>query len=254
MSDAPINHVPLNRAIADFALLTYENQETFNHRTGAGAFQLDLMTSQLELGGQVFRIAFLGTWSEITRTWMWGWANPSRQETDPVVVPVVKGLRDRARELGLHELEVPTFPTEDINDLDWHPAMGLVTVATSLLGGQAFHAASYHGGCAFVAVLDAPPAQADPVKFMRFSAMAWEAAAMSPTAGQDGVRHRHAVDTYARWRGLRAEHAESAMRMHYPHGSLAEITFDELGRAVNTEVSMQPGDVPEPLPFTPPEE
>lgn len=240
----------LNQAMADFALLTFENQEWFMGHIGTGEYSIDLDAQTLVCAGQTYRVALLGTWSEELRTWMWGWGNSQTLPADHPVHAAAVALRGRAEELGMPELATRTFPTEGINDLQWHPAMGLASVATGLVGGTAMYSSGYPGGRAFMAVMDGPAPRSNPLKFPRFSTQAWDAAAASPTRAQDGVRHRETLRLYAIRRGLRwLDLPDGGMVLEWPGGSKAEMTFDDHGMETNLKLTIEPADDIPKLPF-----
>lgn len=239
----------MNQAIADFALLTFENQEALMDLIGPSAWEADLTAATLTLD-RPYRIAFLGTWSEEADTFWWGWANTSQGlgADHPANAPVA-ALRARSGELGMPELAHDRpLPVADLNDLGWLPASGLASVAAGLLGANAVYSGPYPGGRAWFALLDAPPVRPNPVKFSRLSSLAFEAAASSP---QDvGVRHRNTVALYAARRGLGPQdRPDGGLDLVFPGGSRVECEFDEPGRLVNLRATLVADDVPPPLPF-----
>lgn len=239
----------MNQAVADFALLTLENQAVLRDLVGPADCAADLARCSLTLGRE-FRIALLGSWAERTDTFLWGWANGGLGlgADHPVNAPVA-ALRERADGLGMPELAADqAFPVAGINDLGWLPAAGLASVACGLLGAHGLCSAPYAGGRAWFVLLDAPPVQPNPVKLARLSTMAFEAAWASP---QDvGVRHRQTLALYASRRGLGPrDRADGDLDLVYPHGSLISCTFDDAGRLTHLEATLRGDDVPPPLPF-----
>lgn len=246
-----MDHTTMNQAIADFAMLTHENQQTFAWHTGPNPWAADVDTATLRLDRD-YRIALLGSHSEESQTWWWSWANTQYAGDTRPVIALAAALRERADQLHMPELTATEpFPVDGLNDLGWLPASGLASVAGHLLGAPALFSGSYPGGRIWLAVLDAPAPVADPVKFMRWFDMGAESArAFEP---QTGIRHRQMVELYGLRRGLQVSSTPETTTLAWPGGSRVEVRYDELGRGADITSTLHSADVRPPLPHEPQE-
>src|SRR5205085_268610 len=75
-----------------------QQQDLFNEVVGPDSLQADLNERTLRSArGVLSGITLLGSFSELDRTWLWGWANPGFGPDAPAVVPTgaIRAARDQ---------------------------------------------------------------------------------------------------------------------------------------------------------------
>lgn len=217
-------------AVEDHIFRIVENQARlfdFLEQSGAGDFsyQADISSGKLAFLQEgtdkpilTCHAYLLGTISESDNSWFWSWANSS------VSLPRelkrrFEDLRKQAQKEDLPALyENHPFILEEDSD-----GQILAIVAAGWLGAFTFYVAGYEGGAAFFA-LEAPPE----LEGFTLDLMA-KVRAMTATISVVEFEHQEAVHAY-----LGQPDAEGV----YPPG--IQITFDELGRIQNIEVTLTP--------------
>ena len=127
-----------------FALVSLEKQEHFFQNLGERTLDLDLDAGVARFSsGLTCRFQVLGTESDNTLTWLWGWAD-EQSETPESLLASCRELRSRA-------LQVPEFqsPSLELNRADGNM---LSIVSSMLCQATAFYRDDFEGGALYVLV------------------------------------------------------------------------------------------------------
>lgn len=121
-------------------------QRAFGEFLNGRDWNLDLKTGIVKFGDDLtFPIQLLGSYSEISGTWLWSWDNPGLLSWPSKILEFVNKLRDRG---GI--FSIPSFPLENISGHE------ISMVCSHLLGGIPYYRGPYPNGAVFFLVLDIP--------------------------------------------------------------------------------------------------
>ena len=127
-----------------FALVSLEKQEHFYRVLGDHALELDLDAGMARFSsGLTCRFQVLGTESENTLTWLWGWADEQSEISDNLLT-ACRELRSWAQNNQVQEMLSPSL---DLNRAD---GTMLSLIASRLSRATAFYRDHYEGGALFL--------------------------------------------------------------------------------------------------------
>ncbi len=127
-----------------FVLVALEKQERLNHVLRNHNMNLDLETGMASFsGGLTCSCQILGTESENTLTWLWGWAE---EQTE---IPETMLTKSRELKLKGANEQIPELlsPSLDLSRTDGNM---LASVASMLCDATAFYRDHYEGGALFM--------------------------------------------------------------------------------------------------------
>ena len=214
------------------AAAAIQQQDLFNDVVGPDSLEADLDARTLSsergvLGG----ISLLGSFSELDRTWLWGWANPGFGPDTPAVAPTL-AIREFGERHGIAEF---TTDSPDLGGFE-QPAQAAITLAIaagSVLGGRGVWSTAINEGRGhvYLHVADEQLPRAD------FDAIATPRLLMTAVSVFP-ADHRQVVRGYLQHFGLRYDESAEAIRGTAPDGGPVVVEFDDLGRIGN--ISVQP--------------
>ncbi|MGW5194952.1 DUF6882 domain-containing protein [Kribbella sp. NPDC004138] len=214
------------------AAAAIQQQDLFNDVVGPDSLEADLDARTLSsergvLGG----ISLLGSFSELDRTWLWGWANPGFGPDAPAVAPTL-AIREFGERHGISEF---TTDSPDLGGFE-QPAQAAITLAIaagSVLGGRGVWSTAINEGRGhvYLHVADEQLPRAD------FDAIATPRLLMTAVSVFP-ADHRQVVRGYLQHFGLRYDESAEAIRGTAPDGGPVVVEFDDLGRIGN--ISVQP--------------
>ncbi|MEV6266671.1 DUF6882 domain-containing protein [Kribbella sp. NPDC051936] len=214
------------------AAAAIQQQDLFNDVVGPDSLEADLDARTLSsergvLGG----ISLLGSFSELDRTWLWGWANPGFGPDAPAVAPTL-AIREFGERHGISEF---TTDSPDLGGFE-QPAQAAITLAIaagSVLGGRGVWSTAINEGRGhvYLHVADEQLPRAD------FDAIATPRLLMTAVSVFP-ADHRQIVRGYLQHFGLRYDESADAIRGTAPDGGPVVVEFDDLGRIGN--ISVQP--------------
>ena len=215
----------LTRLFNDNAAASFDKQLALNGVVGDQDWRVDLAEGVLTFGqDQRWPVQLLGTESEETGTWLWGWANPSAG-IPPSLLGSARLLQLLGEERHIAEFTEPEYA---LGDIDGHY---LAIVASGVCRAEAYYRAPYEGGAAFLLLqqgLPLPPA-GDPLT--RVTTVFPQALAALPITD-----HRRTLTGYLRYLGLDGQ-PEGAGLVVRQDGELVLVAgFDEWGRLARLEV------------------
>lgn len=214
------------------AAAAIQQQDLFNVVVGPDSLQADLDARTLSgERGVLSGISLLGSFSELDRTWLWGWANPGFGPDAPAVVSTL-AIREFGARHGIGEF---TAESPDLSGFE-QPAQAAITLAItagSVLGGRGVWSTAINEGQGhvYLHVADEQLPQAG------FDAIATPRLLMTAISVFP-ADHRQVVRGYFHHFGLQYDEGPDAIRGTAPNGSPIVVEFDELGRVGN--VSVQP--------------
>jgi hypothetical protein len=141
----PAVSAPFLRELRRHALPVLEHQLHLDRLAGDEDWWIDQGEGTLTLGPSlILPLQFIGSESERARTWRWSWAN---EYVDDALKTKILELRDIGAREGIPELAEPEFRLK--NGLPGH---AVATVASGMIGADAYYRTPYPGGAAFVFV------------------------------------------------------------------------------------------------------
>lgn len=215
---------------ATVAAAAIQQQDLFNTTLGPGDRWADLEQRTLTgADGVLDGVSLLGSFSHVTQTWLWGWANPSFEQTDPAIAPTLR-IRDFGTQYGIGEFttgepELWGFPAP-------HQAATTLAIAAGVvLGGHGTWSTAINEGkgAVYLHVDDSrlPTATFDPIATPRLLTAAVSA------FPQD---HRRVVRGYLKHFKIPYAESPDTLSGEAPDGSTITATFDQYGRLDRTTV------------------
>ena len=191
-------------------------QEALAEQVGGARWGVDLDRQTLSVQTdppRTLAVQVLGSESESSRTWMWGWANVASQ-LPPASLRQVERLRDFGAANAIPELTTPVLP---VREWDGHR---LSMVAAGLADAPGYFCCPYDGGALFVLITEPSPRTAVELPVLRLT----RALPQALTAFRV-VDHRLTLEGLATWLGLRLEPEGEVIRVTGTDGS-ATVRFD----------------------------
>ncbi|RFU40689.1 hypothetical protein DZF91_15815 [Actinomadura logoneensis] len=209
--------------------IVIHRQDVLNAFLGPAERHFDLRARTLTGGGQVLGgLTSMGSFSHLSRTWLWSWANPNFSWDDPAVAPL-RAVHDHGRRHGIVE-----FTTGHI-DFSGFPnphqaAITMVLAAAYLLGGNGCWSCRINDGkgSAYIHLDDPqiPEAAYDPLATPRLLMTAAEVFPADPKLivqgylARYGTSYKESADTVA---GDMVDGGELAVRFD-AHGRIAALS------------------------------
>lgn len=215
--------------------IALDRQAWLTERIGEASWGFDMgtgaMTFTLPSGEEIVTACqILGTESEITRTWLWGWAN-EQSGIPGRLLEVARGLGRAGADRDVPELSTPSFP---LGEVDGHQ---IAVVASAVHRAAGYYRAPYEGGALFVLLTGPELEEPAPLPLVRF-ATGWSRVC---SAVPDQVTdQRAAVRAYAAHLGLTAEDQDRQTIRVFGVGGEARVQFDALDRTAAIEASATP--------------
>lgn len=214
------------------AAAAIQQQDLFNDVVGPDALQADLNARTLSSDrGVLSGITLLGSFSELDRTWLWGWANPGFGPDAPAVAPTSTirefGERHAIAEFTTETLELGGFEQPE------QAAIMLAITAGTVLGGRGVWSTAINDGRGhvYLHVADEQLPQAG------FDAIATPRLLMTAVSVFPGD-HRQVVRGYFQHFGITPDEGPNVIHGTAPNGSTVTVDLDAHGRIGN--VSVQP--------------
>lgn len=185
----------------------------------------DLGKGILTFGKLAFRVQVLGSESDLSGTWLWGWAN-----TESNLPPALFTAANQLREYGeQHKMpELTTSYHERSNTVNGHT---LSMIASMVCAGNAYYRAPYDGGAVFMLIRDPhfPPQNYDPVK--RITTY------FPQVISAAGLRdHRLALYSYFDYYQADITTTTTELIGRFSDGKALRANFDILGRLASLKV------------------
>jgi hypothetical protein len=216
---------------ADCSAAAIHQQDALNGHLGAASHEVDLNARTLAGEGNIYGgVTSLGSFSHLSRTWLWSWDNPHFGWEHPAVEPArmiyMFGKRNGIPELTTGHLDLSGFPNP-------HQAASTMTIAAAyVLGGNGVWSCRINDGkgSAYVHLDDPqlPVAGFDPLATSRLLMTAVE---VFP------ADHRRVVRGYFERFELPYEENEDAIRGREPDGGQVVVAFTDRGliKAISTQ-------------------
>jgi hypothetical protein len=125
-------------------------QLAFQEYLGEHTWNANLQDGTIDFGsGRVFPVQFLGSESEVSGTWLWGWANEGL-DAAPRVLEACGRAREFGRQEGIVEFVEPRFP---LTGLTGH---SIAMTVAGVVGNCAYYRGPYGNGAAYLLVGSIP--------------------------------------------------------------------------------------------------
>jgi hypothetical protein len=203
--------------------LGWEKQRRLVDLVGDAPWLFDKNQGTLRFGDLcTLPVQILGTESEGTGTWLWGWANAASGIPGSLLASAER-LKSVGEAQGLSALTTPHFPIAP--DLNGHV---LSLIGTVLAKADGYYRCAYPQGAMYVLVfkLPLPPLgeRVDPTTIVTV---------FLELMGQYSLDHYKAFLAYLEQHGLTYSPSGKGIIVRFPGGGMLEADFDENARLVN---------------------
>lgn len=233
-----VGNATLQDLFDDHAGLALSRQRDLGERIGDWSWQFDMDQGTITfekpgfLGFGKKRITsacqVLGSESEVSRTWLWSWAN-TQSGIPPKLLRAAERMRSIGEKSHVEELTARSVPLER---WDGHQ---LAMIASGMSDVAGYYRGPYDGGALFVLLLE-PSLRTDVAHpLLRFSTVLPEL-----VAGFEVHDHRRAARGLARDLGLSTSGEPGGPLRVQDGASALAVRFDEAGRMASIEGSLAP--------------
>jgi hypothetical protein len=200
------------------AAASFDKQLFLNELVGENAWHFDMATSFLSFGKKYrWQVQLLGTESEVTRTWLWAWANPGGRVPAPShSANLVRAVGDLQRCVQLSE---PQFP---VGEVDGHY---LANLASGLCQARAYYRAQNQGGAVFLLIVDKEFPRWVGQSLARISTIFPQVLLSLPITD-----HKTAFRGYLRFYGLQGIESGNTIRVDQDSKNAITAIFDDCNR------------------------
>jgi hypothetical protein len=139
------------------------NQLALGELLGEGHWQIDFNHGMLTLGGNEYRFQFLGSESDSSDTWLWGWENINGFDEG------LLALAEKAKAIG-EEYGADVLTTAEFDLDDWLNGHNIAMTVCGLADDYlCYYRCPYDGGAAFVVLSGLPDSIFTPVDWPKFN-------------------------------------------------------------------------------------
>ena len=201
------------------AAATFDKQSYLNDIVGALDWEFDMDTGLLGFGGTHEWLAqVLGTESEQSGTWLWGWANDASGIPDNLLA-CANSLRKLGTDSAIPELTEPQVPADELDGHFWS------ILATGLCRANAYYRGPYDGGAVYLLIKDANYRHTLDHPLVRLASVFPQAISTYPISN-----HKHALKGHAEFLGLSVQPQENATIIADSQGGQLSAEFDGQNR------------------------
>ena len=132
-------------------------QNRFADIVGNLDWNADFDSCEIAFGDQIYKIQLIGSESDVSDTWLWGFANQSG--LSPEATAFSHEILRAGREWGLQAFSEPSFELDEM--FNGHN----LSIAACGAAGEnlCYYGCEHDKGCAFVAIMDAPASVFEPL-------------------------------------------------------------------------------------------
>ncbi|HVF10355.1 MAG TPA: hypothetical protein VNA16_06115 [Abditibacteriaceae bacterium] len=203
-------------------------QQNLSNFLGDHNWNVDLETGKVDFGkGRSYPIQIIGTESEVSGTWLWGWANEG-SDIPAHLLTCTTTLQELGAREGIEEL---TQPQIELDKVDGHM---LAMVACGVCKANAYYRGPYDGGALFFTMQQMPlqnQQTASPLEIINI---------MSSVISQFPVNHKTMVQSFLNHQGFQLAEGEGEIIASVANGSDITVKFDNLGRINGMETTAVP--------------
>jgi len=220
-------HFLLTHLFCRHAAASFDKQQHLDNLVGGLDWHFDLAGHLLSFGDRFrWQAQLLGTESEDTKTWFWGWANPSPGIT-PSLLQAATALKELGEQRLIDELTEPQLSLEEFN------GHFLTLIASGICQANASYYAPYEGGAAHLLIKDdrfPPPTEPPLVRIASLFPQAISAIAIP--------NHKLALAGYLEYYGLDARAEGDALVVQEEDAPMLKAAFDEHDRLTRLEMNL----------------
>ena len=211
----------------DHVLHSFDKQLHFADLHGRHAWDFQLSEGTITFARTIsYRIQVLGTEDNVSRTWLWGWANDASPIPADLLI-AAEQLREFGDEHSISELTVPQQP---LDRLDGHN-VGLI--ACGFADAQAYYRCPYHNGALYVLISDSSlylPTDSEPLRVQSVITQC-----LSAFSIEDQPR---AIASYLRQKNYSVSESVNMLNVYRSSMEIMEIEFDHQGRIIEMEMKI----------------
>lgn len=209
------------------AAATLDKQIHLNGMIDGLEFEYRQQPGEIAFGDEyVWNTQVLGTESESTSTWLWGWANGASGVLDESLV-MVRKLQKLGKDQGIEELVTPEIPFEEFDGNFWS------VIGTGLCNAAAYFRIPNADGALYVAIKDANFKQNTDRSLARLATVFPQAIAAFPMKN-----HISALKGYVDYLGLKIGVEGKGLFVADDSGGRLVAQFDERKRLAKLKGSL----------------
>jgi hypothetical protein len=141
--------VQIDQLFLQHVAASYDKQMALSDLIGDSNWQFDMDSQTLSFGSKFhFKIQVLGTESNSSNTWLWGWANEASG-----IPPSMLKASEELRALGVQE-HISELTQAEIPLTDQVNGHNLSMIASGVCNGQAYYRGPYDGGALYMLIRD----------------------------------------------------------------------------------------------------
>jgi len=166
-------------------------QNRFADIVGNLDWNVDFDSCEIAFGDQIYKIQLIGSESNVSDTWLWGFANQSG--LSPEATAFSHEILRAGREWGLQAFSEPSFELDET--FNGHT---LCIAACGAAGENlCYYGCRHDKGCAFVAIMDAPASLFEPLGAHEFVKIA------SDCIQNHDVDHKIFIKSFLEFNGVK---------------------------------------------------
>lgn len=204
------------------AAATFDKQLFLNDIVGELDWEFSMDTGVLGFGGtHRWHAQVLGTQSEQSDTWMWGWANEESTIPDNLLA-CANSLRKLGDDKGISEMTEARLPADELDGHFW------AILATGLYKANAYYRGPYEGGAIYLLIKDTQYVQQVDNPLVRLATVFPQAISTYAISN-----HKHALTGHAEFLGLSVQPQGNATVVADSQGKQLSAEFDDQNRLTN---------------------
>lgn len=207
---------------------TLLKQQALSDFLGKHNWNINLDTGLVDFDyGRVYPIQIIGTVSEISGTWLWGWANEA-SGIPTQLLTCVEQLRTLGTQARIQELIQPQL---DLHQVDGH---ALTMVPCGVCQADAYYRGPYEGGAVFFVIQQSPLQTREPASPIELVNL------MSSIISQFSVDHKVMVRSLLQQQGYDLTEGADKIIASSADSKEIVINFDNAGRISEMQTTAKP--------------
>lgn len=188
-------------------------------------WNVDFDECKITFGQDAYPIQLIGSEDTQSNTWLWGWANPSELPNE--IFSLARGLQQWGVSQGPTEMRQDELTLD--NRINGH-TLSMIAISLSEVP-VCYYRCVHRGGAVFVAISEVPNAVFAPIPVQKFTSIAMQ------IIGQFDVDHKIMAESFLYSNGTPGAWQDNMLSATFGDGQKVEISFDDLGRISNMQVS-----------------
>lgn len=184
-------------------------------------WNIDFPKGVITFGKTDYPIQFIGSESEISKTWLWGWKNINR--FDNKIISFANQIKKKGEEWKLAPFTIPEF---DLNQTFNGHSLSIVSCAVSE-EKTCYYRCVHNKGAIFVAFSGITEKVFEPVGIEKFASVS------AQCIQQFYINHRIFIKSFLNWNKTPFDETENIITAHFPQDLFIEFQQTENGEHIS---------------------